>query len=92
VVDCAASRPRLNCALQKLSPFLINDNPSGVRNPKHDIGGALRYLCTLVRYMTRWLRVKDWQHRDEICRIIYEECLRIDAHFADTALTIGCAF
>jgi hypothetical protein len=45
-----------------------------------------------VHYVTRRLRVKDWQHRDEICRIIYQECLRIDAHFADTALTIGCAF
>jgi hypothetical protein len=35
---------------------------------------------------------EEWQHRDEICLIIYEERLRIDAHFVDTALIMGCAF
>jgi hypothetical protein len=59
---------------------------------KHDISGVLRHIYTPVHYVTRRLRVKDWQYRDEICHIIYQECLRIDAHFADTALTIGCAF
>jgi hypothetical protein len=56
------------------------------------IGGIIRHIYTPVHYVTRRLRVKDWQHRAEICHIIYHECLRIDAHFADTALTIGCAF
>jgi hypothetical protein len=51
------------------------------------IGGVIRHIYPPVRYMTRRLRVKDWQHRDEICHIIYQECLRIDAHLADTGVS-----
>jgi hypothetical protein len=44
-----------------LSPpsVIINDNPSGVRNPKHDISGLFRYLYTPVHYVTRRLCVRS---------------------------------
>ncbi len=57
---------------------------------KTDYSGLLMCSFGTIRYRTARLLAKE-HLSDPICRILYEEAQAIDPHFADTALTIGCA-